>query len=144
MGGDDIMHYYWGGAHNQRGYCACGVQNTCRNNKKYCNCDDLDAFNNVFDEGNFTIKEHLPVRAVKFTSVLRAKSLNALLMVGHLRCTGFGARNNAATFRKPWSFLSVDHPDQPFDKIAAGMNTVDRSLTSMPLSLRRNPNKVSS
>ena len=51
MGGDDIMHYYWGGAHNKRGFCACGVKNNCRNNKKYCNCDDLDAFNMVMDEG---------------------------------------------------------------------------------------------
>ena len=65
MGGDDINHYYWGGGHNQRGYCRCGVHQTCRNNKKYCNCDDLDAFDMVHDEGNFTIKEHLPVRKVK-------------------------------------------------------------------------------
>ena len=66
---------------------------------------------------------------MKFTSVLKANSLTAQLMVGHLRCTGFGARKNAATFRKPWSFISVDHPDQPFDKIPAGAYTTPYFIT---------------
>ena len=120
MGGDDILHYYWGGALNNRGYCACGVSQTCRNNKKYCNCDDLEAYQNIWDEGNFTIKSHLPVREVQFKQVLKAGGLQAILRVGHLRCTGFGSRLNAATFRKPWSFLAVDHPDQPLDNIFSG------------------------
>ena len=120
MGGDDINHYYWGGAKNHRGYCACGVDQTCRNIKKYCNCDDLEAYHMVRDEGNFTIKQHLPVREVTFTSVLKTDRLQSTIRVGHLRCTGFGSRLVSATFRKPWSFLSVYHPDQPFDNINAG------------------------
>ena len=119
MGGDDILHYYWGGAKDNRGYCACGLNQKCRNRGKYCNCDDLNAYENVWDEGNFTIKQHLPVRQVKFTEVLKG-SVEAILRVGHLRCAGFGSRNIAATFRKPYSFLSVYHPDQPFDNIYAG------------------------
>ena len=66
------------------------------------------------------MKQHLPVREVIFTQVLKARQVQAILRVGHLRCTGFGSRLNAATFRKPWSFLAVDHPDQPFDNIHAG------------------------
>jgi len=119
MGGDDILHYYWGGAKNRRGYCACGLTQKCNNIGKYCNCDSLDPYNNIFDEGNFTVKEHLPVRQVKFTSVLEGSG-EMFLRVGHLRCSGFGSRDIAATFRKPYSFLSVDHPDQPFDNIFAG------------------------
>jgi len=124
MGGDDILHYYWGGAQGRRGYCKCGIEGNCKKKDEYCNCDSLESYENTFDEGNFTIKEHLPVRRVHFTSVLkqdgRAGNNEAILRLGHLRCTGFGSRAIAATFRKPWSFLAVDHPDQPFDNIYAG------------------------
>ena len=121
MGGDDILHYYWGGARGRRGYCACGIDRTCVRPGKYCNCDSLDPFgSNIFDEGNLTVKEHLPVRQIKFTSVLKSDQLEAYLRVGHLRCSGFGSHRISATFREPYSFLSVDHPDQPFDNIFAG------------------------
>ncbi|XP_065666075.1 contactin-associated protein-like 2 isoform X1 [Hydra vulgaris] len=119
MGGDDILHYYWGGGNNNRGYCACGLDQTCFNVGKYCNCDDLNAYQNLFDEGNFTTKEHLPVRQVQFDQVLKG-SVTAKLRVGHLRCAGYGAREVGATFRKPYSYLSVYFPDQPFDNIYAG------------------------
>ncbi|XP_012566541.2 contactin-associated protein like 5-3 [Hydra vulgaris] len=119
MGGDDILHYYWGGAKNNRGYCACGLDQTCFNVGKYCNCDDLSAYQSLVDDGNLTIKEHLPVRQVQFDQVLKG-SVTAQLRVDHLRCTGSGAREVAATFRKPYSFLSVYFPDQPFDNIYAG------------------------
>lgn len=121
MGGDDILHYYWGGSQGQRGYCACGITDSCANRDKYCNCDSLSD-QTLKDEGNLTIKEHLPVRKVNFQSVLNSGEISseALLLVGHLRCSGFGSRHIAATFRKPWSYLTVDHPDQPFDNIFAG------------------------
>ena len=119
MGGDDILHYYWGGAKQNRGYCACGLEGNCLAPGKYCNCDSLDSFSDLFDEGNFTEKSHLPVRQVQFDQVLKG-SVRAVLRVGHLRCSGFGSRDVAATFRKPYSFLSVDHPDQPYDNIFAG------------------------
>ena len=124
MGGDDIVHYYWGGAKGQRGYCACGVRGDCKVGGQltgqYCNCDSFQSKFQIVDEGNFTIKEHLPVREVSFNQVLRGKGQEANLLVGHLRCAGFGSRINAATFRKPWSFVAMDHPDQPFDNIFAG------------------------
>ncbi|XP_065666081.1 contactin-associated protein like 5-3 isoform X2 [Hydra vulgaris] len=120
MGGDDILHYYWGGAKGNRGYCGCGMDGSCYNVGKYCNCDSLDAYKDLFDEGNLTVKSHLPVRQVKFEQVLKDPSIHALLRVGHLRCAGFGSREIVATFRKPYSFLSVDHPDQPYDNIFSG------------------------
>lgn len=124
MGGDDIVHFYWGGAKGKRGYCACGVDGDCKANDKitgrYCNCDSLISTQQVVDEGNFTIKSHLPVRQVKFQKVLKIGRSEGSLRVGHLRCAGFGAQDIAATFRKPWSFLAMDHPDQPFDNIFAG------------------------
>ena len=123
MGGDDVVHYYWGGAKGRRGYCACGVRGDCQVNGvpigKYCNCDSLNQWQQIFDEGNFTIKAHLPIRQVQFKSVLK-NSVEALLRVGHLRCSGFGSQDIAATFRKRYSYLSVYHPDQPFDNIQAG------------------------
>lgn len=90
--------------------------------RKYCNCDSFLSYQQLIDEGNFTIKGHLPVRRVKFDRVLsgNGKSVEGNLRVGHLRCGGFGAQDIAATFRKPWSFLGMDHPDQPFDNIFAG------------------------
>lgn len=124
MGGDDIVHFYWGGAKGRRGYCECGVRGDCEVNRNptgtYCNCDKLNQWAEVFDEGNFTIKEHLPVRQVQFKSVLKSSSVAAILRVGHLRCSGFGAQDISATFRKDYSFLSVYHPDQPMDNVMAG------------------------
>jgi len=124
MGGDDIAHYYWGGARDMRGYCECGRRGDCRVGgrltRQYCNCDSLNNYNDVHDEGNFTIKQHLPVRAVNFQGKVVRNSVNALLRVGHLRCMGFGSRDISATFRKPYSYLSVYHPDQPFDNVQAG------------------------
>lgn len=124
MGGDDVAHFYWGGAKDNRGYCECGLNNDCRVGGRltgqYCNCDSTDAFNDVKDEGNFTIKEHLPVRAVNFLGNVVKNSVKALLRVGHLRCQGYGFHEISATFRKRYSYLSVYHPDQPFDNIQAG------------------------
>ena len=80
----------------------------------------MNQYNDVHDEGNFTIKQHLPVRAVNFMGKVVKNSVTALLRVGHIRCMGFGSRDISATFRKPYSYLSVYHPDQPFDNIQAG------------------------
>ena len=85
MGGDDILHYYWGGAKNKRGYCACGLEGNCHRKDTYCNCDSLESFTNIWDEGNFTIKEHLPVRQVQLDAVLKSGQVAANLRVGHLR-----------------------------------------------------------
>ncbi|XP_066924868.1 EGF and laminin G domain-containing protein-like [Clytia hemisphaerica] len=129
IGGDDVVHYYWGGAKGQRGYCACGVRGDCkvggRPTGQYCNCDSFQSKYQIVDEGNFTIKDHLPVRRVHFDKVLEGGGSEAMLRVGHLRCAGFGSRLNAATFRKPWSFVGMDHPDQPFDNIFAGSISFD-------------------
>ena len=56
---------YWGGASPGSGKCACGMNNTCANPKRGCNCDAND---NVWreDSGLLTDKTKLPVKELWF------------------------------------------------------------------------------
>ncbi|CAB3993730.1 Hypothetical predicted protein [Paramuricea clavata] len=57
--------FNWGGAPTNSFMCACGMNNTCRNPEKYCNCDVND---NVLieDSGFLTDKKFLPVTELRF------------------------------------------------------------------------------
>ena len=56
---------YWGGAEVGSGKCACGMNNTCADDRKRCNCDSND---NAWreDSGYLTDKNSLPVTELRF------------------------------------------------------------------------------
>ena len=56
---------YWGGADVNSGKCACGMNNTCADKAKRCNCDKNDPKWRE-DSGYLTDKNTLPVTELRF------------------------------------------------------------------------------
>ena len=61
---DDGKMSYWGGA-TENGKCACGMNKTCANPKRGCNCDINDRRWRK-DSGLLTDKAKLPVKQLRF------------------------------------------------------------------------------
>ena len=62
---DSTKMTYWGGASPGSGKCACGMNNTCANPNKGCNCDKNDNVRRK-DSGLLTDKTRLPVKQLRF------------------------------------------------------------------------------
>lgn len=56
---------YWGGATPESHSCACGMNKSCYNTEKLCNCDSVD-FIWVEDSGFLVDKQYLPVSELRF------------------------------------------------------------------------------
>ena len=65
MSRDSTEMTYWGGASPGSAKCACGMNNSCANPNKGCNCDAND---DVWreDSGLLTDKTKLPVKQLRF------------------------------------------------------------------------------
>ena len=61
---DDDKMTYWGGA-TKNGKCACGMNKTCANSNRGCNCDKND-WTWREDSGLLTDKTKLPVKQLRF------------------------------------------------------------------------------
>ncbi|XP_068713730.1 neurexin-4-like [Montipora foliosa] len=59
---------YWGGATPGSGKCACGMNKSCADSQKGCNCDKNDATWRE-DSGLLTDKSTLPVKQLRFGDV---------------------------------------------------------------------------
>ncbi|XP_042220113.1 neurexin-4-like isoform X3 [Homarus americanus] len=90
---------YWGGSLPGSRKCECGLMGTCVTNK-WCNCDaGLESW--LFDSGELTVKEHLPVRQLRIGdtgSPLDGKK--ARYTLGPLVCEGDNIFDNVVTFRR--------------------------------------------
>lgn len=62
---DSVVMTYWDGASPISGQCACGMTNSCADNRYECNCDANDP-NWREDSGVLTNKTHLPVKQLRF------------------------------------------------------------------------------
>ena len=86
MSRDSTKMTYWGGASPGSGKCACGMNNTCANLNKGCNCDSND---DVWreDSGLLTDKTKLPVKQLRFgdTGGSHEKGYHTL---GKFKCYG--------------------------------------------------------
>ncbi|CAH3180818.1 unnamed protein product, partial [Porites lobata] len=84
---DNVKMTYWGGATPADSYkCACGVNNTCADRRRGCNCDKNDGVWRE-DSGLLTEKSDLPVLQLRFgdTGGSREKGYHTL---GKLKCYG--------------------------------------------------------
>ena len=81
--GDNMT--YWGGA-TENGKCACGMNNTCANPRRGCNCDKND---NVWreDSGFLIDKTKLPVKQLRFGDTGGTKE-QGYHTLGKLKCYG--------------------------------------------------------
>ena len=69
---DSAKITYWGGAEPGSDKCACGMNNSCANPERPCNCDKNDAEWRE-DSGLLTDKAHLPVTELRFGDTGYAK-----------------------------------------------------------------------
>ena len=82
---------YWGGATPGSGKCACGMNNSCADSQKGCNCDKNDATWRE-DSGLLTDKSTLPVKQLRFGDVGRSNQGDdekGYHTLGKLKCYGF-------------------------------------------------------
>lgn len=102
---------YWGGSLPGSGMCACGLEGSCRDPSKGCNCDAILPYNTneLSDEGLLTQKEYLPVREIHIgdTGTTVTPSKRAKVNVGPLVCEGSALFNEAVTFRYDDASISI-------------------------------------
>ncbi|KAG5881355.1 hypothetical protein JTB14_037097 [Gonioctena quinquepunctata] len=90
---------YWGGGLPGSRMCDCGVQSTCTDPTKWCNCDAGSEVWQV-DAGDIIQKDDLPVKQLRFGdtgSALDEKESRYTL--GPLICEGDDLFDNVVTFR---------------------------------------------
>ncbi|CAH1241029.1 CNTNAP2 [Branchiostoma lanceolatum] len=89
---------YWGDAGPGTQKCACGLDGSCRDPAKYCNCDGIAGFETVrgVDEGYLTQMPYLPVIQLRFGDTSPGSGFHTL---GPLECFGDIMFNNSATFK---------------------------------------------
>ena len=80
---DDDKMTYWGGA-TENGKCACGMNNTCANSDRGCNCDKNDKKWRE-DSGFLTDKTKLPVKQLRFGDTGGTKE-QGYHTLGKLKC----------------------------------------------------------
>ncbi|XP_055494741.1 contactin-associated protein-like 5 [Leucoraja erinacea] len=94
---------YWGGSLPGVQKCACGMEESCLDNKYQCNCDaDKDEWAN--DTGLLSYKDHLPLTQLVIGDTNRTRS-EAAYRLGSLRCNGDNNYWNAASFNTKSSYL---------------------------------------
>ncbi|XP_048576570.1 contactin-associated protein-like 2 isoform X2 [Nematostella vectensis] len=79
-----VLQNYWGGAPADRQICACGVDGTCADPTKYCNCDIGDSVWRE-DAGYLRDKNALPVSMLQFTE----DASRSYFTLGPLECFGY-------------------------------------------------------
>ena len=94
------MMDYWAGSLPGSRKCECGLLGVCFDPDKWCNCDSgFEGW--LWDGGEITEKEYLPVRALHFGdtgSPLDKKE--ARYSLGPLECDGDNLFDNVVTFRR--------------------------------------------
>ena len=92
------MDYWAGGLPGSR-KCECGIDGTCVDRTKWCNCDaGLDSW--MADEGEIIDKEFLPVRQLRFGDTgTPLHDKEGKYTLGPLICEGDVLYDNVVTFR---------------------------------------------
>ena len=95
---------YWGGSLPGSRRCACGLYGSCRDSRKWCNCDSFGGAlsDSVFvDEGEIVEKDFLPVRQLRFGDTGSSPTTNkwGRYTLGPLVCEGDTMFDHAITFR---------------------------------------------
>ncbi|XP_018016939.1 neurexin-4 isoform X2 [Hyalella azteca] len=102
---------YWGGSLPGSRKCECGLTGNCMDATRWCNCDSgWDSW--LFDSGDLTIKEHLPVRQLRIGDTgSPLDSKRARFKLGPLICDGDNVFDNVVTFRKADASINLPRYD---------------------------------
>lgn len=111
VGANNQKMDYWGGSLPGSGMCACGLEGTCKDPSKGCNCDAILPYNasELSDEGLLIQKEYLPVKELHIgdTGMMVANNKLAKVNLGPLICEGDALFNEAVTFKYDDATISV-------------------------------------
>lgn len=109
VGSNNQKTDFWGGSIPGSGMCACGLDGSCKDPTKSCNCDAIMAYSNteLSDEGFITQKDFLPVRELHIGDTGPAQTKQARVNLGPLICEGDTLFNEAITFRKEDATISL-------------------------------------
>ncbi|KAK4300982.1 hypothetical protein Pmani_026854 [Petrolisthes manimaculis] len=101
---------YWGGSLPGSRKCECGLMGTCVTDK-WCNCDaGLESW--LFDSGELSVKEHLPVRQLRIGDTgTPLDGKKARYTLGPLICEGDNVFDNVVTFRIADATISLPRFD---------------------------------
>ncbi|KAG9508924.1 Neurexin-4, partial [Fragariocoptes setiger] len=104
---------YWGGSLPGSNMCACGLDGSCRDPSKNCNCDSGFYNQELTDEGPLTHKEYLPVRELRIgdTGSSMSGPKQAKIYLGPLICEGDSLFEEAITFRYEDATIALPHID---------------------------------
>ena len=111
VGSNNQKMDFWGGSLPGTGMCACGLDGSCKDATKGCNCDAILPYNTneLSDEGLLTQKEFLPVREFHIGDTGSSISSNkqAKVNLGPLICEGDAVFSEAVTFKYDDAMISV-------------------------------------
>lgn len=111
VGANNQKMDYWGGSLPGSGMCACGLEGTCKDPTKSCNCDAILPYNSnsLSDEGLLTQKEYLPVKELHIGDTGTTVTVNkqAKVNLGPLICEGDSLFNEAITFKYDDATISI-------------------------------------
>ena len=91
---DGQLEDYWSGASRGSMKCACGVNRTCVESTKVCNCDTVDNKWHM-DEGYLTDSSSLPVKKLMFS--VDGTSKGSYYVLGSLECYGSTTKRPTTT-----------------------------------------------
>ncbi len=99
---------YWGGSLPGSFKCECGLMGMCFDPDKWCNCDsDHDDW--LWDGGEITEKQFLPVRALHFGDTgTPLDNKEGRYTLGPLECEGDVLFDNVVTFRRPDAVIELE------------------------------------
>ena len=91
---DGKLQDYWSGASRGSMKCACGMNGTCVDSSKVCNCDTVDNNWHV-DGGYLTDSTSLPVKRLIFS--VDGTSIRSNYVLGSLECYGSTTKRTTTT-----------------------------------------------
>lgn len=109
VGANNQKMDYWGGSLPGSGMCACGLDGSCKDPTKGCNCDAIVPYSELSDEGLLTQKEFLPVKELHIgdTGTIVSVNKQAKVTLGPLICEGDTQFNEAVTFKYDDATISI-------------------------------------
>ena len=123
---DGQLQDYWSGAFPGSMKCACGVNRTCAEKSKVCNCDTVDNQWHM-DDGYLTDSESLPVKKLRFS--VDGTSRRSYFVLGSLECYGSTTkRPTTTTF--PLDQTSITRQPIPPKSTARGIKSPSTTPTA--------------
>lgn len=126
---DGKLQDYWSGAAHGSMKCACGMNQTCVERSKACNCDTLD--NKWHDDGGYlTNVTSLPVKSLIFS--VDGTNAKSRYVLGSLECYGSTTKRTTTTIVPVSDTLGTPQPSTK--SLTKSSSTISSTAYKPPLS----------